>query len=135
MKAPFRWVLPAIAITATIEAVLAGTNDAIAIPAAVFAVAVAGFVLWDSVRDRLEDSLPSGPSHEAVPIGGSDVWFQEGPMSQESIVLLLDRVDRALAHPALPIRPSVEMERLGRLPWESFLDYVESRLLEIEAGS
>jgi len=135
MKAPFRWEFAGIAALAILVAVLAGPNEAVAIPAATVAVAAAGLALWDSVRTRSPEPSLAAPVEEAVPGEGTDAWFGEGVMGQEAIVLLLDRIDRALVHPTLPTRDFRELAQLSGLPREEFLGYMESRLAELEAGS
>jgi hypothetical protein len=135
MKAPFRWTFPAIAVAALLVAIVVGSNEAVAIPAATLAVAAAALTLWDSVRNRAPGPSVAASAEPSVPVGGSDVWFHEGTMGQESIVLMLDRIDRALFHPGLPVRGSVELARLTGLSRERFLEYVAARLTELEAGS
>ncbi|HTP53840.1 MAG TPA: hypothetical protein VML94_02610 [Thermoplasmata archaeon] len=135
MNAPFRWTFPIIALLATIAAVVLNDEPIVAIPAATIAVAAGAMTLWDSVRPpapqpgaELEGSLAAAPV-------GNEVWFEGGEMGQEAIVLLLDRIDRALLHPALPNRSSGELTQLRTLPRDQFLGYLESRMAELEAVS
>jgi len=135
MSAPFRWGFPALAVLATAAAFLAGTNEAVAIPAATIAVVAASLALWDAVRTRPPEPSLLPPEEAAAPVEGPEAWFEAGPMGQESVILLLDRIDRSLLHPTLPTRDVRELARLSTLPREQFLGYVESRLAEIEAAT
>jgi len=135
MRAPFRWTFPIIALLATVAAVVLNDDAAAAIPAATIAVAAGAMTLWDSVRPSSEEPGLAAGAPEAVAPAGNEVWFEGGEMGQEAIVLLLDRVDRALLHPALPNRSAAELTRLRRLPRDQFLGYIESRMSELEASS
>ncbi len=134
MNAPFRWTFPGIAGIATLVALLVGANPDIAIAAATVAVASGGLALWDSVRSRTPASGTPRTGY-SLPVDMSELWFHTGATSQEAIVLLLDRIDRAVAHPEMPARDRDETARLSRLPRDQFLSYVESRLSELEAAS
>ncbi|MGP8073961.1 MAG: hypothetical protein ACLQD9_05020 [Thermoplasmata archaeon] len=135
MTNPFRWTFPILAIGATFVAIQAGSNEFVSVPLATIAVAAAGLALWDSVRSPPPEMLYPSYVEDGTPVGSSDVWFRSGTMSQESIVILLDRIDRALVRPSLPTRTPRELEQLSNLPWERFLEYVESRLAQLEANS
>ncbi len=135
MTTPFRWTFPVLAIAATFVAIQAGSNEFISVPFATIAVAAAGLALWDSVRAPPTEMVYPSYIEDGTPVGSSDVWFRSGTMSQESIVILLDRIDRALVRPTLPTRTPRELEQLSTLPWERFLEYVESRLSQLEADS
>ena len=133
MRSPVGWVSPAVAIAATIVAIGAGSNDSIAIPAAAVAIAAAGFALWRTVRLHGPAVSPLGaPEAEVADL--SDDWFDEGSMGHEAIVLMLDRIERALWHPELPTRGSLELAQLRDLPQDEFLDYVQQRLDGLEGG-
>ncbi|MGP8077255.1 MAG: hypothetical protein ACLQD8_05285 [Thermoplasmata archaeon] len=135
MKAPFRWTFPAVAAVATLIAVGTASQPAIAIPAATCAVAAAGVALWDAVR--LRGPAPSAPVAAAPPepTGGSESWLRGGELGQEAVVLLLDRIDRALYHPDLPVRTAHELAGLRGLSREEFLGYVDRRMTELEGTS
>jgi hypothetical protein len=133
MKAPFRFAFPAIAGLATLVAIAADTNQSIAIPAATCAVAAAALALWDSVRTPAPAPTAAPAPDVAAVGGGSEAWFLGGTMGQEAIVLLLDRIDRALAHPSLPVRTARELSILRGLSRADFLRYIESRIAQLEA--
>jgi hypothetical protein len=135
MNAPFRWTFPIIALFATVAAVLLNNNAAVAIPSATIAVAAGAMTLWDSVRDRSPEPGDGPEETRAVAPVGNEVWFEGGEMGQEAIVLLLDRIDRALLHPTLPNRSTGDLAHLRTLPREQFLGYLESRMAELEAAS
>jgi hypothetical protein len=63
----------------------------------------------------------------------SDDWFDQGPIGQEAIVLMLDRIERALLHPDLASREPAELAQIRELSEDDFLDYVAARLDELEA--
>jgi len=132
MKAPFPWAFPVVAGLATLVAIAAYTNNSVALPAAVVAVAAAAIALWDGVRSRAPPVTATPAPDLAAAGGGSDAWFRAGTMGQEAIVLLLDRIDRALAHPSLPVRTARELAILRSLPREDFLRYLESRIAQLE---
>lgn len=134
MKAPFRWAFPIVAGVATLVALAADTNASVAVPAATVAVAAAALALWDSVRPRAPAVRPAEAPPERLLAGGSEQWFRAGTMGQEAIILLLDRIERALVNPALPNRQGLELAELRGLPREAFLRYLESRLKELEGG-
>ena len=133
MKLPFGWALPAVAVGATIVALAADSNRSIAVPAGTVAVAAAGLALWLAVRRWGRRELAA--ANETTVVESTADWFDEGVMGQEAIVLMLDRIERQLLHPDLPSRSNDEFTRLRMLPAEEFLDYVEQRLGELEAGS
>ncbi|MGB6501789.1 MAG: hypothetical protein WBG19_10435 [Thermoplasmata archaeon] len=135
MKVPFRWGFPVVAALATLVALAADTNQSIAIPAATCAVFAAALALWDAVRAREPIPTPAPAADLSASGGGSESWFHGGTMGQEAIVLLLDRIDRALAHPSLPARSARELTILRTLPRDEFLRYIESRIAQLEALS
>lgn len=135
MNAPFRWAFPTVAVAATLVALIADPNETIVIPAATIAVAAAGLALWDSVRPRTAAPGAVSTVPEPLSVSASDQWFRAGVVGQEAIVLLLDRIDRALLRPDLPSRELAELIQLRSLPREQFLKYLESRLAELEANS
>ncbi|MFY9716923.1 MAG: hypothetical protein WAK40_03185 [Thermoplasmata archaeon] len=135
MNAPFRWTYPIIALFATVAAVLLNDTPGVAIPAATIAVAAGAMTLWDSVRSPTADAGDAAERDRVAAPVGSEVWFEGGELGQEAIVLLLDRIDRALLHPSLPNRSTDDLARMRTLPREQFLGYLESRMAELEAVS
>lgn len=133
MRLPFGWALPAVAVVATGVAVAADANRSIALPAATVAVGAAGLALWLAIRQWGVRATPV--TLETPVIETTADWFDEGMMGQESIVLMLDRIERQLLRPDLPSRPTAEIDRLRLLPPDQFLDYVEQRLAALEGGS
>ncbi len=134
MNVPFRWTFVIVALLATVGAIVVTADFPLAVGFAAVAVLAAGLALWDSLRTPEIEVAPT-PAAAAPPEGGSEVWFASGEMGQEAIILLLDRVDRALVHPALPSRETAELEEISALSREEFLEYVEYRLAELEAAA
>jgi hypothetical protein len=137
MNSPVGWILPVLAGVATAVALAAGSNTEVALPAAAAAVGTAGLALARAAQ-RPEGPFasakaPSPPDQVAPEM--SDEWFDQGPIGQEAIVLMLDHIDRALLHPDLPNRGAVELAQLRGMEEEEFLDYVAHRLDELEAAS
>jgi hypothetical protein len=134
MNSPFGWTLPVLAMAATAVALLSGSNGVIAIPAATASVAAAGLALWLALRrPGATRSLPGAPTISVAE--GTGNGFEPEGMDTEAIVLSLDRIERALWHPDLPIRDMAELGHLRSLPENEFLDYVQRRLDELEAGT
>lgn len=137
MNSPIGWGLPIVAGVATAVALAAESNDAIALPAALAAVATAGLALVRVTQQTSSPddarTLPNLP--ESIAPEMSDEWFDQGPLGHEAIVLMLDRIDRSLLHPDLPTREAAELTELRTLPEEDFLEYVAARLDELEGAS
>jgi hypothetical protein len=131
MSSPVGWVLPAIAGVATGVAVLAGTNLAIALPAAAVAVISAALLFAELGADR----AGAGPASEAR--SGTDIdrlrlAFQSGRIGREEIVLALVRLERRSVDPGLRMPSAEELRRIVDLPRDGFLGYVRSTVDRLE---
>jgi len=136
MRSPVGWALPVAAGIATAVALAAGSNGAIALPAAAVAVGLAGLAIVRAAQgplDRASDAAGAASPSDSIAPEMSDDWFDQGPIGQEAIVLMLDRIERALLHPDLPSREPLELAEIRELPEEEFLSYVAARLDALEA--
>jgi hypothetical protein len=133
MMRPIRWMYPLLAGGAAAFAIFEGSDLAVAVPAATVAVVAAGLALWDTVRDRSAPAAPTAPARQAPPPAGGDLLLAQGVVGQESVVLLLDRIERVLARPDFPMRGAADLSRVSGLSRTAFLDYLEHRIHELEA--
>jgi hypothetical protein len=130
-----RWYLLAIAFVATAVAVWADTNLAVAVPAAGVALIAAALLFLDAWaaggRPILRASVRRPPAlHDSLRVA-----FRSGRMGRETVVDLLDRLERAGPNPELPARRPEELASLARLSPAEFRDYLRQRLDELEARS
>jgi hypothetical protein len=133
MKSPVGWVLPLVAAVATVLAVVAGSNLAVALPAAAIAVLAAGLLFartW-SLRARGPDPAPPDPRTDADRLRTA---FRSGRIGREELVLALNRLERSLLRPDLAPPPVAELARLAALPPDQFRKYVRGQLDRLEAG-
>ncbi|HXW66751.1 MAG TPA: hypothetical protein VEL82_02580 [Thermoplasmata archaeon] len=132
MNWPFGWELPALIVGATIVALLAGPNLAIAVPAAALAVLAAGLLFAGAFFERGAGSR--GPEPPALPV---QPRFPNGiagsRLVRAEVLRRLEGLERAGALTG-PSTPPEEQERLLRLPPEEFRRHVRERLDRLEAG-
>jgi hypothetical protein len=132
MISPASWLLPLVAIAATVLAVVAGANLAVALPAAAIAVLAAALLFarsW-SRRARTPDPPPPPARTEADRLR---LAFQSGRLGREEVAIALNRLERSFLDPNLA-PPSVdELSRVAALPPERFLAYVGRKLDRLEA--
>jgi hypothetical protein len=133
MSSPVHWPLLVVAAAAAFVGISAGPNDSVAVPAALVAIAAAGAAFWEASRSGGRPAVPRPAPAAGVPFGVR-AWFSGGSLGRESIVLLLDSLDRAGSHPELPSRPLTEVRRLARLSPRAFREFVERRLDTIESN-
>ena len=135
MRAPFGWELLALAFAATGITIWAGSNDAIAIPGAVVAVAAAT-LLFVEVALRAPGTRRTGPvwkrRSEPAEVRAA---FTSGQLGREKLVGLLDRLERAGPTPEQGVRTSEALKEILRMSPEEFRGYVRSRLDHLEAGT
>lgn len=132
MRAPFGWLVPAIAVVATGVAVWAGSNLAVALPSATVAIAAAGLLFAEVWLRSPPLGRRGGPT---APRGApSEVReaFRSGRLGREKLVLALDQLERAGPNPNLPGRRSEEIREFGRMNAAEFRTYVRRRLDELE---
>ena len=132
MREPFAWWWAGAALALALLAVLSSSNYAVAVPAAVAAVALAGLAVGEivlrlSVRPRAE-----APADRPTPADIQE-WFRSGPMGREEIVRILDMIERRTLRPGLPARTPGEVRRFLGLRPEEFRRYVDERLTQLEA--
>jgi hypothetical protein len=132
MSSPVGWVLPLVAAGATVLAVLAGGNFALALPAAGLAVLAAAllFVRTWSRRARAPESPAAAPRTDTDRLR---LAFHSGRIGREEVVVALNRLERELLDPDLSPPPVPELTRLAALPPEQFLAYVRRQLDRLEA--
>jgi len=132
MNSPVGWVLPLIAVAATVLAVLAGGDLSIALPSAAIAVLAAALLFargW-SGRARAPDPSPPAPRTDADRLR---LAFRSGRIGREEVVVALNRLERSFLDPNLAPPPVDELSRLASLPPEQFLSYVRRTLDRLEA--
>jgi len=133
MRAPFGWLLPAIALAATGFTIWADSNFELALPGAVVAVtaAVLLFVeVWLRTPNprgrRARWSLRNEPAEVRAA-------FRSGRLGREKVVMLLDRLERSGPNPDLPGRRIDEIRQFTQMSPGDFRRYVRFRLDELEA--
>lgn len=133
MNSPVGWALPILAGAASAIAVVAGSNLAVAVPAATVAVLAAGAILGGAWIDRTATGLRSSP--EGVPTAPDRIRtaFRSGPLGRAEIVGLLDQLERSGPRPDLPTRTGAELDRITALRADEFERYVRSRVDALEA--
>jgi hypothetical protein len=132
MRAPFGWLVPAVAAAATGVAVWAGSNLAVALPSATVAIAAAALLfveVWLRSPPSGRRVAPSAPRGEPVELREA---FRSGRLGREKLVLALDQLERAGPNPNLPGRRSEEIREFGRMSAAEFRAYVRRRLDELE---
>lgn len=134
MNSPVGWWVPGVAVVATILAIAAGRNLAVAIPAASVAVAAAAIVLASAPfgRGPLRASAPPAPVRSEP--DRLRFAFRSGELGRADLVALLDRLEREGPRPDLPTRSVAELEEIVRLPAREFDGYVLQRVEELEAA-
>jgi hypothetical protein len=133
MNSPIGWVLPAVAIGATVLAVWAGSNLAVAIPAAALAVLAAGLLFAGAWLDERRQAPRRSPLRAPPENYRLRSALRSGRLGREELVTALDRVERTGPHPDLPSRTARELEALAHLSPRDFQDYLRTRLDDLEA--
>jgi hypothetical protein len=134
VRLPIGWWWPLLAGIATVAALLAGPNRAIAIPAATIAVFAAVLAVVETLvrqRNLARREYDPGPSRP----GGLREAFVGGGPGREDLVLACDLLERKLSRPGLRARTITEVASLVRLPPEEFRRYLAQRLDELEGTS
>jgi hypothetical protein len=115
-------------------AVYAGPNQAVAIPLAVAAVLVLGFLLAGPARRTPPTPDPGGPPTPPDVPSSFRAALQGGRSARSEVVAMLDQLERQGARPHLPQTHAVEYARVRGLHRSEFRDYVRERLESIERG-
>lgn len=135
MRAPFGWELLALSIAATAVTIWADSNNAIAVPAAVVAVAAAS-LLFAEVALRAPEARRVGPGwkrrSEPAEVRAA---LASGQLGREKVVVFLDRLEQVGPTPEQRPRTPAEMKAILTMPVEEFRAYVRSRLDHLEAGT
>ena len=134
MNWPFGWELPSLIVGATIIAVLAGPNLAIAVPAGALAVLAAGFLSVGAWWERGEWSGDTGrrgapPIPDRFPNG-----ITGSRLARTEVLRELDFLERR-GGPPVAVRSGAELERLLGLPAEEFRRLVRERLEGLEGAA
>ncbi len=133
MNLPPDWPLLLLAGGATVLAIDAGANLAVAIPAGGVAIVVAGLLLLTSLG-QVAWRPSAAPSLEPPTATSSmRAAFRAGRAGRMSIVVELDRVERRVLDPTLPTRSAAEEHRIRHLSPAEFRAYLNARLDAIEA--
>jgi hypothetical protein len=132
MNSPVGWVLPLVAAVATVAAVVAGSNLAVALPAAALAVLAAALLFARSWSQRARGPQPAPPD----PRTDTDrlrLAFRSGRIGREEVVLALNRLERSFLDADVAPPPVDELTRLAELPPDEFRNYVRRQLDRLEA--
>jgi hypothetical protein len=132
MISPVSWMLPSVALAATVLAVVAGGNLSIALPAAAIAVLAAALLFarsW-SRRARAPDPPPPPARTDTDRLR---LAFHSGRLGREEVAVALNRLERSFLDPNLAPPPVDELSRVAALPPEQFRSYVARKLDRLEA--
>ncbi len=134
MKRPFGWLLPVLAGIATALAIWADPASSLALAMAVVAVAAGGLVFAEiGLRTWLAGRPSSPPALREAPFSVDLRFsFRSGRLGRESILTLVDQLDRRGGNPALPVRARKEVEHLVGLEPAAFRAELSRRLDELE---
>lgn len=127
-------ILGLIAIVIAV-AIAAGSNLALAIPAAVAAVALTTGIGLYSVAGSLRSAREPRPIPDNRPSLRFHRALAGDRMPREEVILLLDQVERAGPNPGLPSRPRGEVAAIVGLDAVSFCRYVAARIDRLERES
>jgi hypothetical protein len=124
-------LLGGVTVVLTVIAVAAGTNEAIALPAAGGAVAAAAGLLvgiaektrWPAVRTI--PLLPADPARVRTSLGA-------GLVGRPGLIALLDRLERAGGDTTVGVTSADEVKRLRSLSDSQFRAYLDARLRDLE---
>jgi hypothetical protein len=132
MKLPFGLLLPIVAVVATGIAIASASDLTTALPAAVVALVAAGLLFVEVAWGASERSA-AARSPEAEPASvGLRVAFRAGLSGRETVVEIVDRLERSGPNPGLPTRRVEESARILRMSPAEFRRYLAERLDELE---
>lgn len=133
MNAPSDWPLILLAGGATALAIDAGTDLAVAVPAGLIAVGVAGLLLVTSLGEVAWRGPPPRTLEPPTATSSLRAAFRSGRAGRISVVVELDRLERRGPHPDLPSRTEAEETKLRSMSLPAFRAYLSARLDQIEA--
>lgn len=124
-------LLCVVAVLASGWAIVAGTNEAIVVPAATVAVGAAAFLLVSVVAStRWPASRPiAGAPADPARVRSS---FEAGVWGRPALIALLDNLDRAAGKPDFSNTTVEELDRLQALSPEQFRRYLVGRVNDLE---
>ena len=133
MTAPYGWGLVVVAVAATLIALWAGPNLAIALPAAVAAIGAAALLFAEvgiraSTARRRRVTGDVGVKPEEVRAA-----LQSGPLGRERLVLLLEMLERHAEGPNSASKPPVDRDEIAKMSPQEFRAYLGSHLDDLEA--
>jgi len=131
MNGPLTAALCVVAALATVFAITAGSNVAVAVPADAVAIGAGALLLLGMIeqtrwpRIRWVEMVPADPMRVRP-------MFGAGTLGRPSLVRLLDSLQRTGGRPdASPTSPE-EIARLQGLSREQFRAYLDARVSELE---
>jgi hypothetical protein len=120
-----------VAVLATALAVVAGTNEAAVLPAALVAVAAGALLLAGVIERTRWPRVRSLPAATADPARVRSS-LEAGVWGRPALISLLDNLERAGGNPTLA-NPSIEeLARLQALSPEEFRRYLAARVNDLE---
>ena len=129
-------LLSALAVGATVIAVGAGPDLAIALPAGVTAVLAAALLF---VEAGLTRAAPRPVRSSSAGLSPSTARLRQalafGPRGREAILETLDRLERTGPNPSLPLREREESRRIQAMSLPEFREYVRTRLDQLERAT
>jgi hypothetical protein len=132
MNSPLPWLLPLVAVAATVLAVVAGANLSVALPAAAIAVLAAALLFARSWSHRARPADPPAP-RTRTDTDRLRLAFHSGRLGREEVAIALNRLERSFLDPDLAPPPLDELTRVAALPPDQFLAYVRGKLDRLEA--
>ncbi len=128
------WGWAILAALATTVAILGRDSAALAVAAATVAVLAAAVTVATALGPwQPRAAVARVPA--LLSVDSIRAAFRSGPLGRESLVDVLDRLERLILRPNLPVRTPEEAGRIVHAPEAEFLRYLASRLDEIEGST
>lgn len=128
------WGWAILAALATTVAILGRDSPALAVAAATVAVLAAAITVATALGPWQRKPVAAGVPG-VLSVDSIRAAFRSGPLGRESLVDVLDRLERLILRPNLPVRTPEEAGRIVHAPDAEFLRYLASRLDEIEGST
>jgi hypothetical protein len=132
MNSLVSWLLPVVAVAATIVAVVAGGNLSLALPSAAIAILAAALLFARSWSRRARAPEPSPPPARSD-TDRLRLAFHSGRLGREEVAIALNRLERSFLDPNAAPPPLDELSRVAALPPDQFRSYVRGKLDRLEA--